>query len=336
MDAVRFYTLPTVAGWLAAYVTCVALHFGCHLFLFGVPPTVGPALRGYATALMFGGVFIALPTYIFVILPLSLADVFHARRGRPVSLWIYVTSLLAAGGISTAIFAATRMTDIGWASSRLSQMILFFFPFIPYSFVVALAAKHLLPHAVVTQGRPHMITKESPEGQVLLVLWRTIISMSGAVAEQYRWILTGLAAVLGVIIANLSSIQAVVDDAHLKSAICILVASVFLAAIAYLLSATVKVRGEVAIQLEQILSSPQGRSVVSQIQMESVQFQKEMCRPFFGPLRWLMSRAAREGGLDPFHQEKGSITIIVWQAYAMWVSMILAAVSLALLAAGLR
>jgi hypothetical protein len=181
-----------------------------------------------------------------------------------------------------------------------------------------------------------MITKESPEGQVLLVLWRTMIGMSGAVAEQYRWILTGIAAVLGVLIANLSSIQAVVDDAYLTSALCLLVASVFLAAIAYMLSAALKVRAEVAVQLEQILTSPQGRSVISQIQMEPVFFQKEMCRPFFGPMGWLMRRAAEQGGLDPFSQEKGSIRIIVWQAYAMWVSMILAAVSLTLLAAGLR
>jgi hypothetical protein len=181
-----------------------------------------------------------------------------------------------------------------------------------------------------------MITKESPEGQFLLVLWRTIIGMSSAVADQYRWILTGIAAVLGVIIANLSSIQGVVDDAYLKSAICLLVGSVFLAAIAYMLCAAVKVRSEVAVQLEQILTSPEGRSVISQIQMDPVLFQKEMCRPFFGPMGWLMRTAAKQGGLDPFSQEKGSIRIIVWQAYAMWVSMILAAVSLTLLAAGLQ
>lgn len=81
MAAVRFYTLPTLVGWFVAYVTCVALHFGSHLIFFGAPAAVGPALRVYATALMFGGVFIVLPTYLLVILPLSLVDVTRARRG---------------------------------------------------------------------------------------------------------------------------------------------------------------------------------------------------------------------------------------------------------------
>ncbi len=145
MAAVRFYMLPTLVGWFVAYVACVALHFGSYLIFFDAPTAVEPALRAYSTALMFGGVFIVLPTYLLVILPLSLVDMSRARRGRPLSLGIYVTVLLATGGITTAIFAAGRMTDIGWASSRLSQAILFFFPFIPYSFGVAVTAKRLLP-----------------------------------------------------------------------------------------------------------------------------------------------------------------------------------------------
>ncbi len=152
MSAVRFYTLPVLAGWFAAYVTCVALHFCSHLIYFDAPATAEAALRAYATALIFGGLFIVLPTYLFVILPLSVTDIYRARQGRPLSLGIYIAALLAAGGMTTAIFAAMRMTDIGWANSRFNQVILFFFPFIPYAFVVALTAKRLLPRATRTNA----------------------------------------------------------------------------------------------------------------------------------------------------------------------------------------
>lgn len=181
-----------------------------------------------------------------------------------------------------------------------------------------------------------MIKKESPEGQVILVLWRTMIGMSGPVSEHYRWMLTGIAAVLAVLIANLKSIQEVVGDVYLKSAVCLLVASVFLASVAYLLSAALKVRAEVTNQLEQILSSPQAQTVMGQIEMDAATFKKEMCQPFFGPLGWLMRRAAETGAADPFSAEKGSIRLIVWQAYAMWISMILAALSLTILVFGLK
>jgi len=181
-----------------------------------------------------------------------------------------------------------------------------------------------------------MISKQSPEGQYLLVLWQTMIGMAGPISEQYRWMLTGIAAVLAVLIANLKSIQEVVWDGYLKASLCLLVTSVFLASVAYLLSSALKFRAEVSKQLEVILSSPEAKAVIAQIQMDPAALRTEMCRPFFGPLRWLMTRAAERGALDPFSLEKGSIRLIAWQTYTMWASMILAALSLAILVFGIR
>jgi hypothetical protein len=147
---------------------------------------------------------------------------------------------------------------------------------------------------------------------------------------------TGIAAVLAVIIANLQSILEVVSDGHLKTAVSLLVGSVFLASAAYLLSSALKVRNEVANELERILGSPGVKTVLSQIQMDPAAMRAEMCKPFFGPLGWIMKRAAQKGALDPFNMEKGSIRLIVWQAYTMWLSMILAVVALAALVFGIR
>ena len=181
-----------------------------------------------------------------------------------------------------------------------------------------------------------MIEKKSPEGLFLTVCWRTIIGMVAVVSEQYRALLTGIAAILGVIVANLNSIQAVVHDGYLKGSLCILVASVFLAAVAYLLSTALKTRNDVIGQLEQILGSAEAQAAMQGITTEASELRRELCAPFFGPMKWIMAKSAEEGATDPFAIEKGSIRLIVWQAYAMWLAMFLAALALTILVLGLK
>jgi hypothetical protein len=181
-----------------------------------------------------------------------------------------------------------------------------------------------------------MIEKQSPEGQFLTVCWRTTLGMAGAVSEQYQWILTGMAGILALIVANLSSIQGVVEDAYLKSSVCLLVASVFLASIAYMLSAALKARNDVVGQLEQILGSAQAQSVMAQMTTEQSELLRQLCSPYFGPMKWIVTRAAEKGAADPFEIEKGGIRLLVWQAYAMCVSVVIASVAVTVLVLGLK
>jgi hypothetical protein len=89
-------------------------------------------------------------------------------------------------------------------------------------------------------------------------------------------------------------------------------------------------------QLEQILGSEEGRAVLSKMRMDQLEFQRQLSMPFFGPMKWIMVRSSKKGANDPFAIEKGSITLIVWQAYAMWLSILLAAVGLIVLVIGLN
>lgn len=181
-----------------------------------------------------------------------------------------------------------------------------------------------------------MITKQSPEGRFLTVTWRTMLGMAGPVSEQYRWMLTGLAAILGLMVANLDSIQKVVHNDHLKWSLSLLVVSVVLASIAYLLSTALKARNDVMYQLEQILGSVEAQADLSQMTTEQSEVRRQLCKPFFGPMKWLMVRAAKKGASDPFAMERGGITLMVWQAYAMWLSILLAAAGLIVLMIGVN
>lgn len=147
--------------------------------------------------------------------------------------------------------------------------------------------------------------------------------------------LTGIAAILGLMVANLDSLQKVVHGAYLKWSLSLLVISVVLASIAYLLSTTLKARNEVIYQLEKALNSMEAQAVLSQMTTEQSEVRRELCEPFFGPMKWFMARAAENGANDQFATEKCGITLMVWQAYAMWLSLALAAVGLITLVIGL-
>jgi hypothetical protein len=181
-----------------------------------------------------------------------------------------------------------------------------------------------------------MIEKQSPEGQFLTVTWRTILGMAGPISEQYKWLLTGIAGILGVVVANIESMQKSVSSTCLKIALCMLIASVLLAAIAYLLSTMLNARNDVVAKLENIFGTAEAQVLISQMSIEQSQLREELCKPFFGPMKFLMKRAAERGATDQFSAEKGGITLVVLQAYAMWLSLPLAAAALIFLVAGLK
>ena len=105
-----------------------------------------------------------------------------------------------------------------------------------------------------------MIKKESPEGQIFLVLWRSILDMAGPISEYYRWILTGVTAILALIVANLNSLLQAVEKGYLKAAIILLVVSISFGFISYVLSVSVKLRVEISKRLEPVLGSPEAKT----------------------------------------------------------------------------
>lgn len=133
MRTLRFLTLPTLLGWLAACLTCCGLLLLMpHSMRVGNERSVGSVEDigiGFIANLMVGGFFIVLPTYVLVILPLSI----WTLRTRVMSVMFYVGALLLAGLIATLHFRG------------MGNPVLFYLPFVPYAAVVAWAAWCLRP-----------------------------------------------------------------------------------------------------------------------------------------------------------------------------------------------
>ena len=134
--AIRFFILPTLLGWAAAYLTCCVLNLAISSSL--------ASARDYGLVLIAGGLLIVVPSYVTIILPLSFVDWSRAKKGRSISVAWYCAGLLAAASAITVVAVRQGLVTSAWFSGRLA---LFCVPFIPFALVVVTAAKYLLPRA---------------------------------------------------------------------------------------------------------------------------------------------------------------------------------------------
>jgi hypothetical protein len=149
MKTLRFFTIPTVLGWLAALITCMVIHVAGSVLLLGIPLDRAVwAAKDYSLALTVGCALIVLPTYISIICPMSLLDYRRVGKRTPIAAGTYIMAILAAGVVLTAGYASLGMTDIGWAINKVDQILFFFLPFIPYALVVTAVAKSLIPKGI--------------------------------------------------------------------------------------------------------------------------------------------------------------------------------------------
>jgi hypothetical protein len=172
------------------------------------------------------------------------------------------------------------------------------------------------------------VTNGSPEGKVLQIVWRCMIGMAAEVSEMYRWVLTGIAAAIALVLANLSSIESVIGPMSLRVTMALLTISFASAALAFILSQALKLQNEMIQRIVPILQSGQCQELFTRFSLTPREFVDELCKPFSGPLGWIVRRSGEKGINDELAKEKAGIALIVWQAYAMWLSLLFAAAAL--------
>ncbi len=95
--------------------------------------------KDYMCSLVFAGIAIVLPSYVLVILPVSVRNYSAAKMGRAFTAKWYFFGILALG----LVYAfGTSLTDTAWLSGRRS---LFFLPFVVFALVVTASSKRLIP-----------------------------------------------------------------------------------------------------------------------------------------------------------------------------------------------
>jgi hypothetical protein len=120
--------------------------------------------------------------------------------------------------------------------------------------------------------------------------------------EYTKWIVTGIAAIVAVILASLDSITKHVALGYFKWGTVFLVAALLSGSLAYLISLSLAA-GVVSRKHAEALEAAKDKNTPK----VTLELLKLFTSPFWGPLRWVVNRSLRKAIADPLYVEKSQI-----------------------------
>jgi len=175
------------------------------------------------------------------------------------------------------------------------------------------------------------IERDSPEGRCLRSLWDGLLMMAPEGVTYTKWIVTGIAGMVAVILARLDSITQHVSPTCFKWGTSILVVSLLTGSIACLVSLSLSAGVKARKRLEM---EPEQRDADAPVMTPALL--SEFKEPFWGILRWTVERSLRKATVDPLYSEKNQISLVCLATVLIFSTVALAAVGLIVLTVGLH
>jgi hypothetical protein len=147
--------------------------------------------------------------------------------------------------------------------------------------------------------------------------------------EYTKWIVTGIAAIVAVILASLDSITKHVALGWFRSGTAFLVVSLLSGSLAYLISLSLAAGVESRKRAEKI--DENGDSSAPNVTLELL---KSFNSPFWGPLRWIMKRSLRKAMEDPLYVEKSQIYTVCLLNVLILTTVVLAVTGMSMFIVG--
>lgn len=182
------------------------------------------------------------------------------------------------------------------------------------------------------QYPPHL----SPDQHVIRLTYVGILSMAEPVEEFSTWLLTGTAAILALIVTNISSITPTISGFGLNWGLTLLTISMVAGVIAKQLGIAIRKGVALVEAMYAELQTPQGATILQNAQMNSETLAKAVSAPFLWPFNRMMEKGALIGATDPISGEKRFIKLFSVQLYASYLQGGLAAVGLLFFALGIK
>ena len=176
----------------------------------------------------------------------------------------------------------------------------------------------------------------SPLQKFLRYLYLHVLSAAGVSAKQAKWVVTGTAAILGVIVANLAAVHEVVSSWALKLGILCLTLSMLVGVVVVIMAIAIKHAVLVTEALYKKFAEPEGKASVEGITAGPEEVIESMIEPFYGPLKTYMRSSAYRGGKDFLAAEKRSIAMMCTIAYLSLGQGVLGAGGLIIIVIGIK
>jgi hypothetical protein len=143
-----------------------------------------------------------------------------------------------------------------------------------------------------------------PEHQFKKIIWRSTLAVSGSIEQFTTWTMTGITAIVGLVVSNVDSVAKIVSLEALKSSIILFTLSLLAGVVSKQLGMTVSNGIRTMNELEGVLNSDNGRLLINNMTIDLRQLMQEVSTPFFWPLSAIMRRSGENGITDYLSADK--------------------------------
>ena len=157
-------------------------------------------------------------------------------------------------------------------------------------------------------------------------------------AEHFAtWLLTGTAAILGLIIVNVDAVSNVLSEGSLRWGLSLMTLSMLCGVITKQLGIAIKRGVALLDELYAELNTPRGGAIQELLRtpIDDV-FTKEMVSPFLPPFKSFMLKSMQHGATDALASEKRFIKMFCLQMYASYAQGSLGAAGIIWLVCGIK
>jgi hypothetical protein len=164
------------------------------------------------------------------------------------------------------------------------------------------------------------------------IVWRSTISGGSSMEQFTTWTITGVAAIVGLIITNLGSLATIVSLSGLRAAIILFVVSLIFGAISKQAGMALASGLQTISEVEGRLYSDAGRALIVKMAIPPQQLGSEFAEPFIWPLSALIRKRCEQSVTDYLRADKTLVRVFCFQLCMNWLHSLFAVIALLVLA----
>lgn len=172
----------------------------------------------------------------------------------------------------------------------------------------------------------------SPEHIFKKVIWRSTLAVGAVLEQSTTWTITGVAAILALLISNVDAINKIIPLASLRVALVLFTLSLLTAVISKQFGMGIANGLKTINELESVLHSDEGQRLVRDMKIDGRQLIRELAEPFWWPFSTVFRKAGEKGFSDYLTAEKRLIRFLNYQIYLNMLHWLLAGAALLTLA----
>ena len=158
-------------------------------------------------------------------------------------------------------------------------------------------------------------TPLQPEHVFKKVIWRSTLAAGGGLEQFTTWTLTGIGAIVGLLISNLDSVSKIVSLAGIESALVLFTLSLLAAVISKQFGMAIANGLETINKVEGLLHSPEGQHLMGAMTIPPKQLVRELAEPFVWPMSTIIRRSGERGVTDYLSPDKRLVRFFCAQVY---------------------